>query len=616
VWGATASGPSRVVVTLPAGTRVPLTVEGVLAALAQATLAPATDATDPRTQLELPYRLLMTPVQDDGTAITFDHPSRVVPGPNGSVGLWNTRVAAADADPSAPAGLTLRPLAADSTDPFRTSLTGGSRARILREEPTARIDRLRLSALGATFTASGSWPTFEWDHDAVLGRDVKVRTATKGVIYPFGHQAVYVETSRRRLESSGEGAVAHLRKKSMLVITEPARRLVPSRAFPFEEVRFQRTQVEFSSDPDFAQVTLPPPGTDALESAMLQLELQDVELRPIIDGGDMGPSGTPVEDIALDASDPERADAALGYLQNQVSLRRIEDKLAALQAGAQLSPVDMFFVPEEDAPIRFPVTLVGTLGEVHIDLPVIFVADVRLREGLLHPAYSSLEDPEIHRRVAETYEAQGDGEVGISPARIDMVMSTDRQPADTPEVRRLHVVGEPVEGGFTARLGTRPADAETVPAARRWAFEMAMPELGTLLGHQAGGTPALPVALSPELLSGVPDPGLLFLAPAEVTALTAAFSLNSARSGGLAAPDLTIDGVARGQGPVRAASFLEQVNPGPMNPATFLGENASLLGFDLASLIDGDALEGAPQILTEPRAGQPPKVTMTWSGCP
>jgi hypothetical protein len=405
----------------------------------------------------------------------------------------------------------------------------------------------------------------------------------------------------------------------MLIITEPAKQLVPSRAFPFGEVRFQRTQVEFTSDPEFETVPLPPPGTDELEMAVLRLEAEVRGLQETIDGGDMGPMGrAPVEDIALDESDPERANAASTFVDNRVSLRRVEDKKAALDAGGALSPVDIFFVPSEDAPIRFPVTLVGSLGEVHVDLPVVFVADVRMPAGLLHPAFSSLGDPVIQGRVEKTYGTIGDGDVGISPARIDMVLSSARLPADTPEVRRLHVVGEPVDGGFAARLGTRPVDGEALPPAARWAFEMAMPELGTLLGHQTteGGTPALKVALSPELLSGVPEPGLLFRAPAEVPALTAAFSRNSARSGGLASPDLTIDGVARGQGPVQAASFLEQVSPGPMDPKKFLGEAASLLGFNLADLIDGDALKGAPQILADPRPGQPPKVTMTWAKVP
>ena len=78
-------------------------------------------------QLELPYRLLMTPFRTDGGAITLDHHVQAALGPGEAVGLWNTRVAADGADPTAPAGLTLRPLGADIRGPFRTSLSGGMR---------------------------------------------------------------------------------------------------------------------------------------------------------------------------------------------------------------------------------------------------------------------------------------------------------------------------------------------------------------------------------------------------------------------------------------------------------------------------------------------------------
>ena len=65
-----------------------------------------------------------------------------------------------------------------------------------------------------------------------------------------------------------------------------------------------------------------------------------------------------------------------------------------------------------------------------------------------------------------------------------MVGAAEGKPADAPEVRRLHIVGEHRAGGFAPRLGTAPDAGETVPPANRWAFEMAMTELSTLVGHQ------------------------------------------------------------------------------------------------------------------------------------
>ncbi len=621
VWASSASGPSRVVVTLDEGTRVPLTVAGVLDALRRGHLAPATDLTDPHTQIELPFRMLMTPFRADGGAIGLDHPSTAVPGPGGAIGLWNARIGAAGSAPAAPAGLTLRPLGVDSEDPFRTSLSGASRARILVEEATARIDRLRLSALGGTLTASGSWPTFEWDHVATLGRDQLVRTAMQGVLYPYGHRAVYVEVSERHLGTTAEGSIAHLRKRSVLTVTEPVKAHEPSRAFPFTEVRIERTLVEFASDPEFETKEFPSPATDELELSRSLLLDRAHDLRVTIDQGDMGPApgAPPVEDLALggDGVLPEVASAASSYVDLLVAVRRIDDQLAALAVGGT-ADVPVFVVPrDERGPLRFPVLLRARSGEqVAVDLPLVFVADIRMREGLLHPAYSSLTDPDVLQGVADAYRAVGDGEVAVSPVRLDVVGATETKPADTPEVRRLHIVGEPRDGSFGPRLGIPPAAGETVPPPDRWAFEMAMTELGTLAGHQGAATPTLRVALGPELLSGSPDPGLLFLAPQGTAALTAMFSQNSARSGGLAAPDLEIDGISRSQGPVQAASFLENVAGGDLDPKKFLGEAATLLGFHLADLIDGSAIEGAPQILSDPTPGRPPTVTMTWAEVP
>jgi hypothetical protein len=617
LWRSAAAGPSRVVVALDEGTRWPLTVEGVLDALHGGTLAPAADLTDGGTMLELPYRLLMTPFRPDGGAITLDHSTTTARGPGGSVGLWSTRIAAAGAGPTASAALTLRPLGASGEDQWRTSLGAGTRGRILVEEPSARIDRLRLSSLGASFAIAGSWETFAWDHAATLGRDSTVRTATQGVLYPFGHRAVYVETTERRLHTTAEGAIALLRKHAVLLVSEAVRQLPPSRAFPFITVRVQRTTVELNADPRWTRKEFDPPATLDLQRMELDKAFEATLLRPAIDSGGVG--AIPVEDLAFidGLTIPEAARASNEYVDIWVNIMRIRDKIAALEAGGAAS-VDVFFVPEDaGGPIRFPVELSGRSADVHVDLPMVFVADIRMDDGLLHPPFSSLADPEVLQQVQAAYRLVGDGDVTISPARIDMVGAAESKPTDTPEVRRLHVVGESRAGGFAPRLGTAPNAGEGVPPEDRWAFEMVMTELSTLVGHQdASGVPVLRVALSPELLGEGPDPGLLFAAPAGTEALVTEFSRNSARSGGLVAPDLRIDAVARGHGPVRATTFADQVAGNAIDPGTFLDSSATILGFTLTDLIDGAQLPGTPEILSHDEPGRPPRVTMVWSQVP
>jgi hypothetical protein len=612
VWASSSAGPSRVVVTLDADTRWPLTVEGVLDALRHGHLAPAADLTDDGTQLELPYRLLVTPFRADGGDIVLDHTATVAAGPAGGVGLWNTRIAAAGTSPTASADLTLRALAADSADGFATSLSGGIRSRILIEKPTARIDRLRLSSLGGSLTASGAWETFGWDHVATLGRDQKVRTATQGVLYPFGNRAVYVETSERRLDSTRDGAIAHLRKHAVLIVTEPVRQLGPSRSFPFSTVELQRTTVEFGAQPSFTKKHFANQAVLDLISLEAVLIGAAAQLKPTILSGGVG--AIPAEDLAFieGLTTPEAAAAAGQFVDDWVAIKRMQDKIAALSAGAS-ADVDVWFSPSDAAStaIRFPVRLAGPSGEVHVDVPLVFVADIRMDEGLLHPAYSSLADPDTDTQVRGAYRAAGGGPVSISPVRLDMVGSADPVPTDSPVVRRLNILGEQVGGGYLPRLGPVLDDPAAAPEDR-WAFEMTLPELSTLVGHQDSGVPSLRVAFSPELLSGSPDPGLLFQAAVGVERLTTAFSSNSARSGGLAAPDLRIDGVARHQGAVHAATFLDQVAGADLDPGRFLDPAATLLGFSLAGLVNGADLSGVPQILSSPTPGQPPKVTMLW----
>ncbi|MEV7099722.1 hypothetical protein AB0M80_43590 [Amycolatopsis sp. NPDC051045] len=620
VWQSSPSGPSRVVVTLDEETRVALTVEGVLDALRTGRLVPAANLTEAGTQLELPCRLLMTPFRPDGGAIGLDHASEVVSGPGGTVGLWNSRIAAEGSEPTAPAGLTLRPLGVDVRDPFDTSLSGASRARILAEEPTARIDRLRLSSLGGSLTAKGVWPTFEWDHVASLGRDHYVRTAMKGVLYPWGNPAVYVETSERRLDTTAAGSVAHLRKRSVLIVTEPVHDLAPSRAFPFTQVRLQRTLLELGGDPGFVSRDFPPPAAEGLREQRAFLVAVADGMLPDLHGVDGFTPGEPVvEDLAFfdGLTDPATAEVARKYVDTGVAIMKVDDTLAALEFGGT-APVGIYFVPGgETTPITFPALLHGPSGDVQVDLPVVFFADVRMPAGLMHPAYRSFEDTEKLAEVADAWVRMGDGDTPINPLRLDMVGAAEPRPADQPEVRRLHIVGEQRDGGFVPRLGSAPLPGEAVPPADRWAFEMAMSELSALVGHQGpGGAPTLKVALSPELLGGSADPGLLFLAPAGTDALKMSFSRNCARSGGLAAPDLVIDGVSRSDGPVQAASFVEQVISGHPDPLKFLDSEASLLGFSLADLIDSAEIEGAPKILSDPTPGRPPEVTMSWPKVP
>ena len=163
------------------------------------------------------------------------------PGPDG----------AADPPRAHPRDAQLALLSSDSAlaafaDPFPIALGKEGRESIVREtaRSPAQATRLELSALGGTLSATGRWDNFAWEHDAVLGRDMRVRTVAPGVLYPLGHRAQYEEFTERVFDP-GAGDAAVLRSTFVLTVTEPVRRPPAdgpdSRAFPFGEVEITRT---------------------------------------------------------------------------------------------------------------------------------------------------------------------------------------------------------------------------------------------------------------------------------------------------------------------------------------------------------------------------------------
>ncbi|MEU1436308.1 hypothetical protein ABZ438_19750 [Streptomyces sp. NPDC005786] len=635
-WQAALAGASRLVVGFRTDDPpVRLTAEGVLDAVRHGRLVPANGVQDEKTAIEIPYGLVLSPHPPEGLDARATHPADAVRSGSSTVGLWQTTVAAQDTAAGAPAGLILRPVDMTSDDPFPVALRGGSRARIMLEEPTARIDRLTLSSLGGSLTAAGSWDTFEWEHLAALGRDRYVRTATKGVLYPFGHRAEFVELTERVFEGTRDGAVAHLRKSTILKVTEPVRSEPADdalrAAFPFHEVEIERTFYEgLDSEPWGTQDFPVPELTGLLETRDHWSDLAGDLYEKLY--GDMGPDGRnpPVEDLAdgvtpdadeplddavFDPDDPEppvtRSSAARHYLDLRNQVAHIDAKIDALPHGG-VAPLPVYIVPRVGGvPVDFPVRAAGRAGDVHLAMPLVFVSDIDRPQGLLTPPFNSLTDSDIARRLAETYRDVGDGAVAAHGARIDLVRSSAPVEQDVCEVERLHVVGTPHNGGFRPRLGAAPGPGEQRrPGVDRWAFDTALPAVRALVGADR---PPMRLALSAALLDSAPDLKVPFEVPEGADALVTDFARNSARSGGIVAPDIVADGISRLNGPVNVAGLLDRAG-GHLDPKKILGDGATLLGYRLSDLIDATALKEPPTILSDAAAGGPPRITLQWHG--
>ncbi len=250
-------GTSRVSFRVAQGTTAPLSAEGILAMAdrGEPVSEPAPPGTEP-TSVELPWRLEFGPrPKAAGDALLGTFAATPFIGTGGAAGLWHLRLEAAS-------GLALVPLEGDAGDlgeageSFVPPLHRGQRDRIRaegsppQEPPTAPY--MDLSSLGGTMSAKGTWPTFAWEQEIVLGRDMVVRTEAKGFLYPWGHRAVLVDVTRRVLTPEAGPATAGLRQHRLLVVPDPVRRRAQdgelARGLPFDEVEVLQPTTEVGTD--------------------------------------------------------------------------------------------------------------------------------------------------------------------------------------------------------------------------------------------------------------------------------------------------------------------------------------------------------------------------------
>jgi hypothetical protein len=248
---------------------------------------------DLETQIELPFRLLISP--NAYASFTHETVDPLPPPPDPThperVELWHTSM-------TAPAGYqTIRALwtrdvdftpdqAGDSNyyaaqhdaEPFIASLYDQDRADIVQlttnytllddqQQTRTRavdVERLMLSTLGGWLDCHGAWadpPGFKpspnpatngptdpalvaWDHVADMGRDNYVRVARFGYLFPWGHKAVKVVVTKRQIDPTNQTNPAYLWQDVYIIVKERLRTYdqLPApyaRGVPFTSVRFK-----------------------------------------------------------------------------------------------------------------------------------------------------------------------------------------------------------------------------------------------------------------------------------------------------------------------------------------------------------------------------------------
>ncbi|WP_405651156.1 hypothetical protein [Streptomyces sp. RK9] len=224
---------------------------------------PLADPADPRTGIELPYRLLLSPPQ----TATWTHTTEL-PDADGRIELWHTRMPAGDAravwtrdpgfNPADP-----RPL--DRPSEFTMPLTSTDRSSVVHLSSNTnlpggftpapvKVDNLILSSLGGWLDSLGVWerpPTnfgvTQWRHRASMGRDHYVRVMYRGRLFPFGHLADLVKVTERKFDHARPDHAAYLNQRFFIMVREPVRAYGSTadnddqkrlrRLFPFTSVR-------------------------------------------------------------------------------------------------------------------------------------------------------------------------------------------------------------------------------------------------------------------------------------------------------------------------------------------------------------------------------------------
>ena len=265
------AGRSELACRLAPGAVIELSTNGILAALAGGVVASTASLATLETLFEVPAGLLVTPWSraDDGTAraVTVPGVAQDSRSPDGAVGLWQARMAAGTGT------LELRALGFLPDDHALggpLALSRDDRARIVLDQGSGIEASVALSALGSTLSAQLHAPTFGWSQRIALGRDQSVVVTTKGILYPFGHRALSVKTSRRGVKDG----VAVLDVDDRILVLEPVRRAT-SFKFRFSEVEIELRDV--ANHADEYEDLVPPEPDDPLPVTKRRYELSTLK---------------------------------------------------------------------------------------------------------------------------------------------------------------------------------------------------------------------------------------------------------------------------------------------------------------------------------------------------
>ncbi|MCA9689509.1 MAG: hypothetical protein KC636_07850 [Myxococcales bacterium] len=159
----------------------------------------------------------------------------------------------------------------------------------VRSDPP-RAELLLLSSLGAWLDLEGRWrdeslALLTWIHRATMGRDQYVRVVRRGFLFPYGHRAVKVTITERKLQQQPTGRLAaYLRRRKYVVIVEQERVYLPDDAgrYPHQgrELPLERVRIVDRMTPNLDAVDASSriDGCDPEEAFWLRVSDEDLQL--------------------------------------------------------------------------------------------------------------------------------------------------------------------------------------------------------------------------------------------------------------------------------------------------------------------------------------------------
>lgn len=250
------------------------------------------------TALELPYRLILSPVPES----RWHHNAKPVTR-YGRTELWHTRLTSSGADIGPVWPANVRALwspdyhlanivgIVNGVKPFRMSLDALDREMLVKlmsgfdeldshnrtfRPHTARAQRLALTSLGALLEAEGKWEPpapkdvglEQWKHRATLGRDHYVSVVYRGFLKEFRHAASLIKVTERKFEYVGnsKNRVAVLRQRFFIKVRERLKHYngaghqFAGRNFPFTDVEIITETTPTLRAPDSLECRLNDPA--------------------------------------------------------------------------------------------------------------------------------------------------------------------------------------------------------------------------------------------------------------------------------------------------------------------------------------------------------------------